>query len=238
MGLILFAIGALVSAMASDILWIIVGRAIQGAGAISAAITALIADSTREEHRTKAMAMVGGSIGLTFAISMVGAPLLYEHIGMSGMFDLIAVLSIAAIGVVIWAVPETGVVKVKQSSLRAVLNNRELMRLNAGIFALHLTQMAMFVVVPAALVQYVGLPVETHWKVYLPVVFASFVLMVPFIWVGEKRGQMKAVFVGAITLLMLVQIGLWAWLTQPESRQSGRCIPCRLCGELRPDRPR
>ncbi|WP_334189674.1 MFS transporter [Noviherbaspirillum sp.] len=215
-GLVLFALGSFIAAAATDIVWVVVGRAIQGAGAISAAVTALIADSTREEQRTKAMAMVGGSIGLTFALSLVAAPVLYQSIGMAGIFVLTGILSILAIFVVAFVVPPAPEVRaVKRVPFGEVLRNTELMRLNYGVFALHLTQMAMFVVVPSALVQYAGLPVAAHWQVYLPVVLASFVLMLPPVFVGEKRGKSKQVFVAAIGLMLLVQAGFWFVLTQP-----------------------
>lgn len=213
-GLVMFAIGAVVAALADDILWVVVGRALQGAGAISAAITALIADATREQHRTKAMAMVGGSIGLTFAASMVGAPLLYQAIGMSGIFWLTGLLAIAAIGVVLYVVPAVPVIKTRRVALPEVLKNFELMRLNVGVFVLHLTQVAIFVVVPAALVEALDLPLVSHWKVYLPVVLASFILMLPPIFIGEKLGKIKQVFVTAIIMLLFVQLGLWWWLAQ------------------------
>ena len=110
-GLVLFALGSFIAAGADDIAWVIVGRAVQGAGAISAAVTAFVADSTREEHRTKAMAMVGGSIGITFALSLVLAPVLYKFIGMDGIFGLTGVLAILAILVVIYVVPAVPVIK-------------------------------------------------------------------------------------------------------------------------------
>ncbi|OGB22579.1 MAG: hypothetical protein A3I66_16785 [Burkholderiales bacterium RIFCSPLOWO2_02_FULL_57_36] len=213
-GLVLFAIGSFIAAVATDIVWVIVGRAVQGAGAISAAVTALIADSTREEHRTKAMAMVGVSIGLTFAGSMVAGPLLYNFIGMSGLFMLIGFLSLSAILVVLLIVPDAPAITPQRVSFWEILGNAELMRLNFGVFALHVTQMAMFVVVPVALVQTAGIPLSAHWKIYLPVVVASFLLMLPPIFIGEKRGKMKQVFVAAIVLLLLVQIGLSVVLSQ------------------------
>lgn len=213
-GLILFALGSFIAAVATDIAWVIVGRAVQGAGAISAAVTAFIADATREEHRTKAMAMVGGSIGLTFAGSLVAAPLLYNVIGMGGIFALTGILSILAILVVLYVVPAAPQLSRQRVPFREVLNNAELMRLNFGVFALHLTQMAMFVVVPSALVRYADLPLGAHWKVYLPVVLASFVLMLPPIFIGEKRGKTKQVFVAAIALLLLVQAGMWLTLSR------------------------
>lgn len=207
-GLVLFALGSFVAALAQNICWVIVGRAIQGAGAISAAVTAFIADSTREEHRTKAMAMVGASIGLTFAVSLVVSPLLYQLIGMEGIFGLMGLLALSAIGVVLFLIPEAPMVRSGRVPLSEVLRHGELMRLNLGVFVLHLSQMAMFVVLPAALVQYAGLPVTGHWKVYLPVILMSFLFMLPPVWIGEKRGMMKQVFVAAILLLLVVQIGM------------------------------
>jgi MFS family permease len=215
-GLILFALGSFIAAAATDMTWVIVGRAIQGAGAISAAVTAFIADATREEHRTKAMAMVGASIGLTFAFSLIAAPVLYEVIGMSGIFALTGILSIVAILVVAFVVPPAPpVVAGPRVPFSAVLQNGELMRLNVGVFCLHLAQMAMFVVVPSALVQYADMPVADHWKIYLPVVLASFVFMLPPVFIGEKRGKTKQVFLASIALMLLVQIGFWAFLSHP-----------------------
>lgn len=212
-GLLLFALGSLVAAWAPDIRWVIVGRCIQGAGAISAAVTALAADLTSDAHRTKVMAMIGSSIGLVFAGSLILAPLLYAAIGMSGIFLLTAVLAIAAIGVVRWVVPEPPShdphAHLPKVPFAQVLGDPQLLRLNLGIFILHLIQMAMFVVVPAALISSGGLPLPEHWKVYLPVVLASFVLMVPAIIVAEKKARMKQVFLGAVGLLLLTQFGLF-----------------------------
>jgi MFS family permease len=214
-GLVLFALGSFIAAAATNIHWVIVGRAIQGAGAISAAVTAFIADATRPEHRTKAMAMVGGSIGLTFAISMIASPLMYDLIGMSGIFALTGVLSLIAILVVAFVVPPAPIVIAKRVPFSTVLSDIELMRLNYGVFALHMTQMAMFVVIPSALVKYAQLPVASHWKIYLPVILASILFMLPPVFVGERRGKTKQVFVGAIALMLIVQFGFWLFLSNP-----------------------
>ncbi|WP_028309870.1 MFS transporter [Derxia gummosa] len=205
-GLALFALGSFVAALAHSIELIIVGRAIQGAGAISAAITALIADATRDQQRSKAMAMVGASIGVTFAASMVIAPLLYGAIGMPGIFALTGALAIAAIGVVQFVVPDVPQPALGQRvPFSQVLADRQLLRLDFGIFALHVAQSAMFVVVPVLLVDVAGVPVTEHWKLYLPAVSVAFVLMVPAIIKAERGGQMRAVFVGAIALMALLE---------------------------------
>jgi MFS family permease len=212
-GLIVFALGSFLAATATDIYWTIAGRALQGAGAISAAVTAMLADLTREEHRTKAMAFVGSTIGITFAISLVIGPALNRIIGVPGIFALTGALALAAIWVVKVWIPDPADshfhadAQANPASLRDVLKNRQLLRLDFGIFALHAAQMAMFVVVPVAL-KNSGLAADHHWAVYLPVLLGSFVLMVPAIVYGEKRGQMKPVFIGAVALMLLAQTGL------------------------------
>ncbi|MBY0572809.1 MAG: MFS transporter [Undibacterium sp.] len=211
-GLILFALGAVIAASSTTVMGILIGRVVQGAGAISAAITALLADSTREEHRTKAMAMVGGAIGVSFALSLVFAPILYRYIGMDGIFILTAVLAVAAIAVILWITPNAPPTPQVKVPLSSVLRNPELMRLNVGVFVLHLCMAAMFVVLPSTLVQVAHLPLEKHWEVYLPVVLGSFLLMVLVIMRGERLGKMKPVFLGAIGLLLLAQLGFWQFL--------------------------
>ena len=223
-GLLLFAFGSFVAAWAPSLNWIIVGRVLQGMGAISAAVTALAADLTREEHRTKVMAMIGSSIGLVFALSLVSAPILYGWIGMHGLFIMTGGLALAAIVLLLKAVPAVpspaGHTKLP---MRQVLLDVNLLRLNFGIGALHMIQMAMFVVLPHALVNYGGLPAAEHWKVYLPAVLLSFSIMVPAIIAAEKKDKMRPIFLSAVGLIAIVQAGLflfgqslWAlalWLT-------------------------
>ncbi len=211
-GLSLFVLGAIIAALSTTVWGLLIGRAIQGAGAISAALTALLADTTREEHRTKAMAMVGGSIGLSFALAMVVAPLLYLSIGMSGIFWLIASMALTAMAVVWWITPNAPKLIAPKVPLMDVLKNTELMRLNLGVFVLHLSQVAMFMVLPSALVQNAHIPLDHHWQVYLPVMFGSFIVMVMLVMRGERAGKMKPVFVWSIALLMLVQLGFWSLL--------------------------
>ena len=213
-GLILFAIGSFVAAATDDIWITILGRSIQGAGAISSAVVAFTADLTREEHRTKAMALIGASIGLMFALSLVAAPLLYQSVGMAGIFSLTGVLALLAIWVVIMVVPpESAAVSPSKEGgagdLWKVLCDPELARLNLGIFALHMVLMAIFVVIPLALVRVGGLDVQAHWKVYLPVVLASFVVMMPMIMFMGKKGRLKPVYLACIWTMAAIQLGLW-----------------------------
>ena len=209
-GLFVFAIGSFTAALATDIHGIIIGRALQGAGAVSAAVTALAADLTREQHLTKIMAMIGSSIGLTFALSMVLAPVLYDLVGMAGIFALTGVLSLLAIYIVKKQLPETPAIRRQPewASFSEVLRHAQLLRLNFGVFTLHFVQTAMWVLLPPALVGNGELPVGEHWKVYLPAVLLSFVFVVPAIIGAEKRGRMKLVFNACIVLLLVVQLGL------------------------------
>jgi len=207
-GLLLFAIGSAVAALAQDMPTVILGRVLQGAGAISAAVTALAADLTREQHRTKVMAMIGASIGVVFAGSLVAAPLLYAAIGLAGIFWLTGLLALAAIALVLFVVPTAPPVPRAIGGMREVLRDGQLMRLNIGVFALHVMQTAMWVTVPVALAASADLPTAEHWKVYLPAVLLSFVVMVPAILVAEKRDALKPVFMAAIALLLAVQLGL------------------------------
>lgn len=211
-GLVLFALGSFIAAAADDIYMVIVGRTIQGAGAINAAVTALLADLTREEHRTKAMALVGASIGLTFALSLVLGPALYHLISIPGIFAMTGMLALLAIPMMKFVVPDPqhshfhSDAETTPAGLPEVLRNGELGRLNFGIFALHVVQMAMFVVVPLALRETGGLDANHHWQVYLPVLAISVVFMVPLILYGEKKAKVKPVFVGAVALMLAMQL--------------------------------
>jgi len=211
-GLAIFAIGSIVAALAMNIEAIILGRVIQGAGAVSAVVTALLADLTRDEHRTKAMATIGATIGVAFALSLVGGPLLNQWIGVPGIFAVTALLTIAAMVVVKFVVPDPvqsyyhSDSSAAPAKLKDVLKNAQLLRLNYGIFALHAAQMAMFVVVPFAITQSSHIEVNQHWHIYLPVLLVSFALMVPAIIYAEKQAKMKLVFVSAIALMLVAQL--------------------------------
>ena len=208
-GLLLFALGSFVAANAHSLEWIAIGRILQGTGAISGAIIALAADLTREQHRTKSMALIGATIGLSFAISIVLAPALDRVVGVPGIFTLTGILALAAILLVAFAIPTPATAahtdaEAKPAQIRAVLRNPDLMRVNLGIFLLHAVLTAMFLVVPFSL-RDLGLPVDHHWTVYLPVTLASFVLMIPAVLTGERGNRMKIVFMVSIAGLALSQ---------------------------------
>ncbi len=207
-GLLIFALGSLIAGSADTLTGLLVGRSVQGAGAVSAAVTALLADLTRDSVRTKAMALVGASIGLMFALSLVVSPVIAAHIGLSGLFVLTAVLALLGTAVVVWGVPAEPVAHkdAARGGLRQVLSSPALLRLNIGVFVLHAVQLAMWVAIPAFLVQ-AGLGKDDHWQIYLPAVLGSFVLM-GSIFALERRGYLRAVFLGAIALIALVQVAL------------------------------
>jgi MFS family permease len=211
-GLLVFAAGSFLGIAADDIWTAIAARTLQGAGAISSVAMALAADLTRPQHRTKVMAMIGSTIGLMFALSLVGAPLLYRSIGLGGLFALTGLLSLAAIWVVAALVPEPPAIRAAAArvAVRASLLDPELLRLNAGIFILHIVLYAMFVVVPPLLVE-AGLGLSEHWQVYLPVVLVSFAVMVPAVLYADRRNRPKPVLLGAVALLLAVEAGLAAF---------------------------
>ena len=219
-GLILFVIGSVICALAGDVFWITIGRAIQGAGAISAAITAWLADATRSEVRTRAMAMVGGSIGLSFALSLVLSPLLVGWWGLSGLFWSIACLGMLSLAVARWVVPVVPLTKartMRAAKPRDVFLHTDLLRLNFGVFVLHFVQMALFVVVPGLLAHLGGLQASELWKVYLPVILMSFVLMVPVVFITEKRkahrGALRASVAGLIGVCLVLPWAIQGFIT-------------------------
>lgn len=209
-GLVVFALGCVLGFTAETVTQLVWARALQGAGAISAALSAYLADVTRDEVRSKGMAMIGASIGVTFAVSLVAAPVLYRFFGLSGLFGLTGALSLFAMAAVVFKLPKPVATESSPSPFKGagkILLMPDLLRLNLGIFMLHLTQMSLFVVVPSLLVNGLGLGLGEHWKVYLPVVLGSFILVVPVMVWGEKQGKTRTVLLGSITLMASVLLG-------------------------------
>ncbi len=220
-GLLVFAAGSVVAAMADSIQGIILGRALQGAGAIASSVMALVADLTSQEQRTKAMAVVGASIGLAFALALVLGPLLAGFGGLEAVFGVTAALALVGIVVVLWQVPDpprSGIahadVGARPSLLRASLRNRALLRLDVGIFVLHFVLMASFQIVPGALESVVGVGREDHWQVYLPAVLLSVLGILPLMRLAERGGRHHLVFLIAIAALM-VALALLGLATSP-----------------------
>ncbi|MBS7777416.1 MFS transporter [Acidovorax sp. CCYZU-2555] len=209
-GLLVFAAGSLLAALADSLTGLMIGRGLQGAGAVSAAVTALLADQTRDAVRTKAMAMIGGSIGLMFALALVAGPMLAAWAGLSGVFALTFALALAGVAVVIWVVPPEPLKHkdAPRGRLVELLHQPDLLRLNLGVFVLHTVQMAMWVAVPALLLQ-AGLPKGAHWQIYLPAVLLSFIAMGGMFSL-ERKGKLRMALLTAIALVLIVQVGLGA----------------------------
>lgn len=215
-GLFLFFLGSVIAAMSENIYGVILGRFLQGSGAIASVLMALLSDITSEESRTKGMALVGMSIGISFSLALIIGPLFAGWFGLSGIFWFTAVLAVAGMVWLVTVVPNP-VQSIKHRDTRlfkdqmgAILRNPELLRLDWGIFSLHLCLTAMFIAVPISLLQGVDVPVEEHWLVYLTVMVLSFFAMVPFIIIGEKKRKMRAIFLFAIALLALASVSaIW-----------------------------
>ena len=232
-GLVLFAMGSLVAATADTMTGVVLGRALQGAGAIAATIMAMLADLTREEQRTKAMAVVGISIGFSFALALVLGPLVAARVGLAGVFYLTAILAIAGIALVIWRVPTPPEVDGGHEGTGALpallgqsVRDMRLMRLNFGVFVLHFVLMASFLVVPQLLESVAGIAKEQHWQVYLIVLALSVIAMAPMMRIAERGGRPQSIFALGIALLLvalallgfvhqtaLVYLGLWLFFT-------------------------
>jgi len=200
-GLVIFAIGSWVAGATHDIHWIMFGRALQGAGAISGAVSALLADVTRVQVRTQAMAVMGIGMGMSFIIALILGPVLSGVIGVNGIFDLTGWLAFAAIPVVAFFIPSVPRTAMVPGSLRRVLTDPQLLRLDGGIFLLHMMMTALFIAAPHAIEDTLGIPARLHWHVYLPILLISVLLVFPMIRRIEKRGKTKVAFIGAVALL-------------------------------------
>ncbi len=205
-GLLLFIAGGIICALAPNVDWIIVGRVVQGLGAVSAAITAWVADATRPEVRTRAMAMVGGSIGISFAVSLVLSPLLVGAFGLSGLFWAISLLGFLCLLIATFVVPVVppGEPAIVQARPRDVLRHGDLLRLNFGVYCLHFVLMSIFVVAPGLLQRLGGYTESRLWEVYLPVILMSFVLMVPAVFYTETRHMHKQALEVSVAGLVVV----------------------------------
>lgn len=218
-GLLLFALGSVIAALSDSMLGLIIGRGLQGMGAIAAVVMALAADLTREEQRTKAMAIIGASIGVAFAIALILGPVISHWIGLSGVFAITAVLAIGGILLLQGLVPKPVIQRRHRDAetlpeqIQRVLRDRQLLRLDAGILILHLILTASFVVIPLLLRDHGQLDASKHWFVYLLVLLASVCFMAPFILIADKYRLIKPIFAAAVLMLALAQLGLLTFHT-------------------------
>ncbi|AJC48550.1 MFS transporter [Allofrancisella guangzhouensis] len=207
-GLILLIIGSIISAYSTSIYGIIIGRAIQGAGAIGSTLTALVADTTKEENRLKAMSMIGLSIGFSFIVAMMLSSILNSIIGLSGIFWLTAIFGVAGI-LMLTKIPTPKTpsfhheAKTVFGLIKDVIIHQELLRLNYGIFSLHAILTALFIIIPTILTNILQIPTSYQWMVYLPVLIISFFIMFPFVMIAEVKRKMRKYFILAIALLAI-----------------------------------
>nr|WP_324259704.1 MFS transporter [Cellvibrio fontiphilus] len=214
-GLIIFVLGSVVAALAESVYGLILGRFLQGGGAISAVVMALLTDLTSEENRTKAMATIGASIGVSFSLAMTAGPLLAAWGGVAAIFWLTALLGAVGIYILLKLVPQVAPsVRPKREAvavpalLGETLLHPQLLRLNVGIFVLHFVLMSSFVVLPLMLQNQLDIPRNYHGLIYFPLLAFAFVLMLPFVIIAEKRRKIKSVFLLAVVLLLLAELAL------------------------------
>lgn len=210
-GLIIFAIGSVIAGFATSIEMVTLGRAIQGMGAIASAVLALASDVTREEQRPKVMAVIGMCIGLSFAVALVLGPMIAQSYGLQGVFFVTALMAIVGIIITLTIVPiaytrtHSSEVTASKSNILNMLFNPQLLRLDLGVLILHWLMTSIFIALPI-LFKDSGLLVNEHWKVYLPVLFLSFVFMVPMLIIGAKKSIEKPLFIFAIALIVLASV--------------------------------
>lgn len=215
-GLLIFALGSVIAALSDNIYSIIIGRAIQGMGAIAAATMALAADLTEENNRAKVMASIGMTIGVAFAVAMVAGPILDQWYGLSGIFWITALLALIGIALVAFVVPQPKKLfhhrdaGVLGDYILPALKNANLLRMNAGVFVLHMVMTANFTILPLIFKNQLELASASHWKIYLPVFGLSFIFAVPMIILAEKYQKIKPLLIGTIAALLLAQLGMAA----------------------------
>jgi MFS family permease len=214
-GLLVFILGSVVAALADSVYGLILGRLLQGGGAISAVVMALLTDLTSDENRTKAMATIGASIGVSFSVAMTVGPLLAAWGGVGAIFWLTALLGLVGIYILLKMVPNVSHTRTSAREAVAVpgllastLKHPQLLRLNLGIFVLHFVLMSSFVVLPLMLQDQLQIPRDYHGLVYFPLLAFAFVLMLPFVIIAEKRRQIKSVFLIAVSLLLVAELAL------------------------------
>ncbi|TMO21987.1 MFS transporter [Pseudoalteromonas sp. S4741] len=215
-GLAVFALGSVIAALAESIQMVTVGRALQGMGAIASALLAFASDLSRDEQRPKVMAVIGMSIGMSFAFAMLLGPIVAASWGIAGVFWLTAILAVCGIFIVTMLVPSAinkapkGDTLASFSDIKKLIKHPQLARLNVGVLLLHLTLTTIFVVLPSQLIKD-GLVAENHWQLYIPVLFLAFFLMVPVMIVAIKKEREKQAFIGSVMVLIVSMLSMSMW---------------------------
>ena len=212
-GLVIFALGSVIAAQADSIHWVIIGRALQGMGAIASAVMALASDLTRPEHRTKVMAVIGASIGVSFMVALVVGPVLQNWFGVPGIFWITAIFAAIGIGIVAFIIPTpvyaSSYATINSQGLHSALRDSQLLRLDLGVFILHMVLTSVFVVVPVILRDSFQVSPDQHWKIYFAVLLISIILLIPSILLSEKFNKVKPAFLMAITLCAISHLVLF-----------------------------
>lgn len=214
-GMVLFALGSFVAGSSDDLFWITFGRAVQGLGAVSSAVSALLADLTRDSVRTTAMAILGAGMGLAFIGALVAGPVVAGVIGVPGIFNVTGMLALAAIPVVLWLVPAAPLPQVSNAGVMTVLRDPQLLRLDGGILLLHALLTGLFIAAPFAITDTLHLASELHWQLYLPVLAISILPVFPLVKRAEQRGEVRGLFLTMIATLAVSLTMLSALHTQP-----------------------
>lgn len=229
-GLLIFAAGSIMAGCADNIHLMILGRALQGAGAVGSSILAMMADLTREEQRTKSMAIAGMTIGFSFALAMLIGPMLSKWLSVSMLFYLAALLGIAAIAILYIYVPtplSTRWHRDAEPELKSfikLLLDKDLIKLNWGIFILHAIFTATFIALPISLIQKVGLEATQQWLLYLPTLIGAFLIALICIGIAERKQQLKPYFVGSIVALAIAEILFWQASTSISIAAVALCL--------------
>ncbi len=214
-GMLLFALGSFVAGASDDLFWITFGRAVQGLGAVSSAVSALLADLTRDSVRTTAMAILGAGMGLAFIAALVAGPVVAGVIGVHGIFNVTGLLALAAIPAVLWVVPPAPRPQASNAGVLTVLRDAQLLRLDGGILLLHALLTGLFVAAPFAIADTLQLPSAQHWKLYLPVLMVSILPVFPLVRRAEQRDGIRGLFLTMIVTLALSMLLLAELHGQP-----------------------
>jgi MFS family permease len=206
-GLLIFLIGSIIAATASNIIFVVIGRALQGGGAISAVLMAFLADSISEDNRAKANAFVGFQIGAAFMLSLIIGPIITSRIGLSGLFWVIGLLSIIAMLIVV-SLEHSRPINYYRLSFGAFKEtlSRELIAVDFSVFSLHLILASGFIVMPLLIMENQIVSMINNWQLYLPAVLLSFIGMIPLIIISEKFKKTKYILLLSIFLLIISQI--------------------------------
>ncbi|WMY94952.1 MAG: MFS transporter [Arsenophonus sp.] len=209
----IFIIGSIIAASTNSIWGVIIGRTLQGSGAISAVIMALLTDLICEKNRTKAIAFIGISFGITFSISIIISPIITHIIGLHGLFWIISLFGLLGILIIKLYVPDPDLtnntlnndINFIKNTIKNLIKNLTLLKINYGIFCLHSLLIINFIAVPLIMID-LNIPTHQHWKIYLSTLLIAFISIIPFIIYANNEYRTKQVFLLSITILFISEL--------------------------------